>query len=123
MRLMYLLLLIGLWLWTSTPQLAQAAYSSSRDSRLDNLSAALIPPDEPVIILSASEWSSFAPYYSFSSVPVSPRCAMGRPPLQSHSLHWKRQHSKEAHWRLQPSGLSHSPALGESGAQRRLSQR
>jgi hypothetical protein len=65
MRLMYLLLLIGLWLWTSSPQLAQAAYPPSGDSRLDYLNAAskLIPPEEPVIILSVTEWSSFAPYY------------------------------------------------------------
>ncbi len=65
MKLLYLLLLVGLWLWTAAPQLAQAAYPSTADSRLDYLSAAskVIPPDEPVIILSVTEWSSFAPYY------------------------------------------------------------
>jgi len=62
---LYVLLLIGLWLWTASPQMAQACYSSKTDSRLDYLNAAsnLIPADEPVIILSATEWSSFAPYY------------------------------------------------------------
>jgi 4-amino-4-deoxy-L-arabinose transferase and related glycosyltransferases of PMT family len=62
---LYVLLLIGLWLWTASPQLAQACFTSKTDSRLDYLSAAskLIPPDEPVITLSATEWSSFAPYY------------------------------------------------------------
>ena len=61
----YVLLLIGLWLWTASPQFAQARYSSKTDSRLDYLNGAskLIPADEPVIILSATEWSSFAPYY------------------------------------------------------------
>lgn len=65
MKLLYVLLLVGLWLWTAAPQLAQAAYPSTADSRLDYLSAAskVIPPDEPVIILSVTEWSSFAPYY------------------------------------------------------------
>jgi hypothetical protein len=65
MKVIYVLLLVGLWLWTSTPQLAQAIYASGQDSRLDYLSAASkrIPPDEPVMILSATEWSSFAPYY------------------------------------------------------------
>jgi hypothetical protein len=65
MKSLYVLLLIGLWLWTASPQVAQACYSSKTDSRLDYLNAAskLIPADEPVIILSATEWSSFAPYY------------------------------------------------------------
>jgi hypothetical protein len=65
LKLLYVLLLIGLWFWTASPQLAQACFTSRTDSRLDYLGAAskLIPPDEPVIILSATEWSSFAPYY------------------------------------------------------------
>jgi hypothetical protein len=64
-RLLYVLLVIGLWLWMSSPQLAQASYDSGTDARLDYLSAAskIIPPVDPVIIISATEWSSFAPYY------------------------------------------------------------
>jgi hypothetical protein len=82
---LYVLLLIGLWLWTASPQLAQACYSSKTDSRLDYLSAAskMIPPEEPVIILSATEWSSFAPYYlkrrSFMGY-------MGNKPVNIHEL-------------------------------------
>jgi len=62
---LYVLLLLGLWLWTASPHLAQAFYSSKSDSRLDYLNAAskVIPSDDPVIILSATEWSSFSPYY------------------------------------------------------------
>jgi hypothetical protein len=65
MKSLYVLLLIGLWLWTASPQLAQACYSSKSDPRLDYLNAAsrMIPQDDPVIVLSATQWSSFAPYY------------------------------------------------------------
>jgi 4-amino-4-deoxy-L-arabinose transferase-like glycosyltransferase len=65
MKTLYVLLLAGLWLWTASPQFAQACYSSKSDPRLDYLNAAskIIPADAPVIILSATEWSSFAPYY------------------------------------------------------------
>jgi len=65
MKPLYVQLLIGLWFWTASPQLAQACFTARTDSRLDYLNAAskLIPPDEPVLILSATEWSSFAPYY------------------------------------------------------------
>jgi hypothetical protein len=98
MKLVYVLLLTGLWLWTATPQLAHVAYASSGDSRLDYLSAAskLIPPDEPVIILSATEWSSFAPYYlkrrafmaKFSNKPVNIRSLVENDYFKKNGFHW-----------------------------------
>lgn len=77
------LLLIGLWLWTASPQLAQACYSSKSDSRLDYLNAAskAIPPEDPVIILSVTEWSSFAPYY------LKRRAFMGMMPSKPVNIH------------------------------------
>jgi hypothetical protein len=97
---LYVLLLIGLWLWTASPQLAQACYNSKSDSRLDYLSAAskMIPPEEPVIILSATEWSSFAPYYLKRRVFMG---FMGNKPVNIHELVQNDYFKKnDFHWLL-----------------------
>ena len=97
-RLLYILLLIGLWLWTASPEMAQASYDSGRDARLDYLSAAskTIPPDDPVIILSATERSSFAPYYlkrrafmgMMSNKPANIRPLMENDYFKKNGFHW-----------------------------------
>ena len=65
LRLLFVLLLVGCWAGALSAQAGRALYASGADSRISYLTAAsrLIGKNEPVIILSASEWSPFAPYY------------------------------------------------------------
>jgi len=100
MKSLYVLFLLGLWLWTASPQLAQACYGSKTDSRLDYLNAAsqVIPSNDPVIILSVTEWSSFAPYYlkrrAFMGM-------MGNKPVNIHELVQNDYFKKNGfHWLL-----------------------
>jgi hypothetical protein len=100
MKSLCVLLLLGLWLWTASPHLAQACYSSKSDSRLDYLGAAskIIPPEDPVIILSATEWSSFAPYYLKRRAFMG---FMGNKPVNIHELVQNDYFKKNGfHWLL-----------------------
>jgi hypothetical protein len=115
---LYILLLIGLWFWTASPQLARACFTSRTDSRLDYLNAAskLIPPDEPVIILSATEWSSFAPYY------LKRRAFMGmmfNKPVNIHQLVENDYFKKNGfHWLLIEGNAPAMPELADEIMQR-----
>lgn len=65
LRLVFVLLLCALWLQTWSSELGKMLTPPPRNPRVDYLSEAskLIGKDEPVIILSAREWSAFAPYH------------------------------------------------------------
>lgn len=65
LRLVFVLLLCALWLQTWSSELGRMFTPPPPNPRVEYLSAAskLIGKDEPVIILSAREWSGFAPYH------------------------------------------------------------
>ena len=64
-KILFIVLLCGVWLQTSWPEVAQMVSTPRTDARVGYLTEAakLMNKDEPVIILSAQEWSPFAPYY------------------------------------------------------------
>jgi hypothetical protein len=59
------LVLIGIWLHTTGPIIADMFRAPRPDPRIAFLQAAgaVIPKNDPVIVVSGQEWSAFAPYY------------------------------------------------------------
>ena len=64
-KLLFVLLLVGLWLQDLSPRMAQELYWSGKSQRVGFLSEAakLIAKDDPVIVFSRNDFNSFVPYY------------------------------------------------------------
>jgi len=64
-KLLFILLLVGLWVKTGASELGDALRGPDEDGRVKCLRAAskLIGKNEPVIVLCPDEWSAFIPYY------------------------------------------------------------
>jgi 4-amino-4-deoxy-L-arabinose transferase-like glycosyltransferase len=99
LKVIFLLLLLGLWLQEWSPQLGALLGSPPGGDRNVNYlveAAKLIKKEDPVIIVSSTEWSSFAPYYlkrrAFMAMllnkPVNIRPLLDEGYFKKNGFHW-----------------------------------